>query len=62
MDASTTVSALQQFLTSIGSVISAATGWIGDLIGVVMDNPVLLVPIGLTIAASVIGLFHRLKS
>lgn len=62
MDASTTVSALQKFLTDIGTVVTAAGGWIGDLIGVVMDNPVLLVPIGLTIAASVIGLFHGLKS
>ncbi len=55
-------SALSTFLTNIGTVITAAVGWIGTVVNVIVDNPVLLVPVGLSIAAGAIGLFHKLRS
>lgn len=61
MDPSTTVSPLQQILADIGTIITAAIGWIGDLLSFVKDQPLLLIPIGLSFAAVVIGLFYKLK-
>ncbi len=55
-------SALSTFITNIGTVITGATGWIGTIVNVIVDTPVLLVPVGMGIAAGAIGLFHKLRS
>ena len=53
--------ALVTFLADIGTVLTAGTGWVGTLIGTVMENPVLLVPCAMAIAGSAIGLYHSLR-
>lgn len=49
------------FLTNIGTILTAAAGWIGTIISVVMDNPVLLVPFALGIAFTGIVMFKALR-
>jgi hypothetical protein len=56
-----TTSALATFLTNIGTILTAAAGWIGTIISVVMDNPVLLVPFALGIAFTGIVMFKALR-
>lgn len=55
------VSTLAGFLSDVGTVVTAATGWLGTFVGVIVSTPVLLVPTGLAIAGTVIGLYHALK-
>lgn len=55
------VSALSTFLSNVGTVLTSATGWIGTIVGVIVETPVLLVPVGMGIAAGAISLFHRLR-
>lgn len=60
-DTSSTVTALSGFLTSIGTVFTSATGWIGTIVGVIMDTPVLLVPIALGFGFTAIEMFNALR-
>lgn len=55
-------SALSAFLANIGTVLTSATGWVGTIVGVIMDTPVLLVPVSLGIAMTAIGIFNALRN
>lgn len=52
---------LATFLTDVGSVITAAAGWVGSVVGVITSNPPLLVVFGLGIGGTAIGWFHSLR-
>lgn len=54
--------ALSTFLSDVGTVFTSLTGWVGDVIGVIMDNPVLLVPFAVGLAFTAVRLFHALRS
>ena len=53
--------ALSTFLSDVGTVFTSLTGWVGDVITVVMENPVLLVPFGCGLAFTAVRLFKSLK-
>lgn len=53
--------ALSGFLTNIGTVFTAAVGWIGTVVGVIMDTPILLVPFVLGIGFTAIKMFKALR-
>lgn len=53
--------ALSGFLANIGTVFTAATGWIGTVVGVIMDTPILLVPFVLGIGFTAIRMFKALR-
>lgn len=55
------VSALQGFLANIGTILTEAVKWVGTVVGVVMDTPLLLVPVALGIGLAAIGIFKSLK-
>lgn len=54
-------SALTTFLGNIGTILTSATGWVGTVVGVIMETPVLLVPVGIGISYSVIRIFKSLR-
>lgn len=56
-----TTTALSGFLTNIGTVLTSATGWIGTIVGVVMETPMLLVPCALGLAFTGVSLFKALR-
>lgn len=47
-------------LSSIGELITAIIGWIGDILSFVMAHPLLLLTVGIFVTGCVIGLVHRL--
>lgn len=52
---------MSTFLTSIGSVLTAAVGWMGTIVTAIMDNPILLVPFALGLAFTGVALFKSLR-
>lgn len=60
MDASSTGTALATAITNIGTVVTGFGVWIADVAKMVLEEPVLLVPFGITIAFAAIGGFKRL--
>lgn len=58
--ATVTVSSL---LTSIGSVFTAAIGWVGTVASTIADEPILLLAcVGIPLCGLGVGLFKRLLS
>ena len=58
--AAVTVSTL---LTSIGSVFTAAIGWVGTVASTIADEPILLLAcVGIPLCGLGVGLFKRLLS
>jgi len=55
------VSTLSTFLGDIGTVFTSMTGWVGDVISLVMDNPVLLVGCTIGFAFTAVRLFKSLR-
>lgn len=53
--------ALATFLTNTSSIITAATGWMKDIIAIVVETPILLVPAVLGIAFIGIRMFKALR-
>ncbi len=51
---------LATVLTDLGSVFTAAIGWVGDVAETVASNPVILIPFALGIIGFGAGLFLRL--
>ena len=43
---------LATFLTDVGSVLTAGTGWVGSVVGVITSNPPLLVSFALGIGGT----------
>lgn len=56
-----TATTLASFLADIGTVFTSATGWVGTVVSVIMDTPVLLVPFALGIGMTAIGIFNALR-
>ena len=52
---------LATFLTDVGSVLTAGTGWVGSVVGVITSNPPLLVSFAMGIGGIAIGWFHSLR-
>lgn len=57
--ASTTITSV---LTQLTEVFTWLIGKIGDLVGVIMDQPLLLIPIGITLSYVVVRFFKMLFS
>lgn len=47
-------------LNILGSVFTFILGKIGDVVTVVMENPLLLIPIGVVLTSTIIAVFRRL--
>ena len=60
-DTSAASSALSGFLCNIGTVFTSAVDWIGTVVGVIMDTPILLVPFVLGIGFTAIRMFKALR-
>lgn len=60
-DTSAASSALSGFLGNIGTVFTSAVDWIGTVVGVIMDTPILLVPFVLGIGFTAIRMFKALR-
>ena len=54
-------STLSTYLDNIGTVFTSLTGWVGKVITVVMDNPVLLVTCTVGFAFTAVRLFKSLR-
>lgn len=46
-------------LTTLGTVLTDVWSWFGDVIDLAGAQPVLLIPLGIGVAGSMIGLFKR---
>lgn len=56
-----TESAMTTFLTSIGTVLTSAVGWMTTVAGAVLSTPILLVPFALGLAFTGVALFKALR-
>lgn len=53
---------LAEIVTSVGTVFTAAVGWVGDVAGTIVDTPILLMFCILPLVGLGVGLFKRLIS
>ena len=54
---------MEALLTSVGSVFTAAIGWVGDVADTIAANPILLLScVGVPLCGIGIGMFKRLLS
>lgn len=53
---------MSAIITSVGSVVTAAVGWVGQFVTVVEDNPIILLFTVLPLVGLGIGLLKRLLS
>lgn len=51
---------LASFISDIGTVFTAAIGWVGDVGDAIIASPVLLIGVALPIIGVGVGLFKRL--
>lgn len=58
--AAATSSDITSVLEILGSVFTFIIGKISDVVGVVMENPLLLIPIGVVLTSTIIAVFRRL--
>lgn len=49
-------------LSSLGEVVTAVLGYIGDICTTISSNPVLLLTMGILLLGGAIGIFGRLLS
>lgn len=52
---------LATYLANIGTVFTSLTGWVGDIVSVIMDNPVLLVGCTIGFSFTAVRLFKSLR-
>ncbi len=52
---------LAETLTAVGTVFTASTGWMVDVIGVVVDTPILLISVCMTFGFTIIGMYKALR-
>lgn len=50
---------LETFLTSIGSVVTQAITWVGDVAEMIISTPLLIFPIAIGVISLVIGVVRR---
>lgn len=54
---------MAEILTSIGSVVTSATGWLGTYAGIIADNDILLLLcVGVPLVGLGVGLLRRMIS
>ena len=58
--AAATAADMQALLAVLGEVFTYVIGKISDVVTVVMENPLLLIPIGVILMATIIATFTRL--
>lgn len=58
--AAATAADMQSLLAVLGEVFTYVIGKIGDVVTIVMENPLLLVPIGVILMATIIATFRKL--
>ena len=51
---------MANLLTAIGSIVEEALGWVGDVIGVITSNPLLLIFVIVPLVGLGVGLTKRL--
>lgn len=59
MESSVTISSI---LSHIGSIITAALGWVGDVVDVIMDSPIIMIAVFVPFVGLGIGLLKRMLS
>ena len=47
---------MSSLLTSLGSVVTAVFGWLPDMFDTIVDTPLLLLAVGISITGVVIGM------
>lgn len=60
MEGAAATMTMATLLSTIGEVFTAATGWMGDVAGIVASNPLFLIPIVFSFIGVGISLFSRL--
>ena len=55
-----TAADMTSLLEVLGTVFTFIVGKIGDVVTIVMANPLLLIPIGVILCATIIAVFKRL--
>lgn len=58
--AAATAADIQSVLAVLGEVFTFLIGKIGDVVTVVMENPLLLIPIGVILGYTIIAMFRNL--
>lgn len=58
--AAATSADVESVLGVLGSVFTFIIGKISDVVGIVMENPLLLIPIGVIMTSTIIAVFRRL--
>lgn len=53
--------ALQSFLTTVGTVSETVLDIAGSTVNFIVENPILLVPVAISVVGSGIGLFKMIK-
>lgn len=57
-----TTNTMANLLSSLGSVVTAVLGYVGDICEVIVAQPVLLLTMGILLLGGAIGIFGRLLS
>lgn len=55
-----TVMTLEQYLETLGSIITQILEWVVDALGVITSNPILLVPFGVIAVFTVIKILKQI--
>ena len=55
-----TVMSLEQYLETLGSIITQILEWVVDALGVITSNPILLVPFGVIAVFTVIKVLKQI--
>lgn len=58
--AAATAADMTSLLEVLGAVFTFVTGKIGDVVTIVVENPLLLIPIGVILMATIIATFRNL--
>lgn len=51
--------AMSAILTSIGEIVTAVTGYIGTVVTAIVAQPLLLIPIGVSLLGAGVGLVRK---
>lgn len=47
-------------LTNLGSIFTSLMGYVGDVVGVIVEEPLLFIPFGISITYSIVKITKRL--
>ena len=51
---------LASTLSNLGSIFTALMGYVGDVVGVIVEEPLLFIPFGISITYSIVKITRRL--